>query len=51
MRCSAEDLKPGQWIQKELVDISDITKPYLMDVFEYWGRLRDDKFAPSLLEF
>ena len=51
MRWSAEDLKPGQWIQTEQVDISDITKPYLMDVFEYWDRLRDGKFATSLLEF
>lgn len=51
MRWGAEDLKPGQRIQTEWVDISDITKPYLMDVFEHWDGVRDGKFAPSLLEF
>ncbi len=51
MRWAAEDLKPDQRIRTEWVDISNITKPYLMDVFEYWDHVRGDKFAPSLLEF
>lgn len=51
MKWTAEDLRPDQRIRTEWVDISDVTKPCLMDVFEHWDQVRDGKFAPSLLEF
>lgn len=51
MKWAAEDLKPDQWIRTEWVDISDVSKPYLFDVFGHWNQVRGEKFAPSLLEF
>lgn len=51
MAWTAEDLKPGQRVRTEWVDIDDVTKPYLMEIYRHWDTVRGENFAPSLQQF
>lgn len=46
-----DDLKVESIVNMARLDVGEIDFPLLVKVYEYWDRVRGEKFAPSLKEF
>jgi len=46
-----DNLRGAKTLENLRVDISDVDIPPLLEVLDYWNRVRGEKFAPSLKEF